>query len=315
MAAFAVIVYSVLTGCTKSTNMNAVGPKPETTATTTVTGKHVYGLQPTPFSQYSTIPQYSASEFARRNVANGLTLTSYPSVLTLSTPAIRDQGQIGSCTAFCGTEAYEILWYYKNGAFPPILSPAFLYYEERVNILGDPISSDDGANMVNIDQVLSTYGICTEALMPYPSSDVSTAYNTPPTSAAIANALNYKISTYTLINTGDTAAVKNCIRNNIPVMMGFNVYDNTSTYAYFEGLNTTSYTYNPLTSSGSLVRGLSLLGGHAVPIIGYDDTKQAFKLQNSWGSSWGLNGFFYLPYSVFKSTKIIPQGSVYYAGI
>jgi C1A family cysteine protease len=148
--------------------------------------------------------------------------------------------------------------------------------------------------------------------MPYPSSYVSTAYKTPPTAAAISYALNYKISGYTLINTGDTAAVKNCIRNNIPVMMGLNVYDNAS-YTYFEGLNTTSYTYNPLTSTGALAKGLTLLGGHATPIVGYDDTKKAFLVQNSWSASWGLNGFYYMPYAVFSSTKIVPQGGVYYA--
>jgi C1A family cysteine protease len=115
-----------------------------------------------------------------------------------------------------------------------------------------------------------------------------------------------------LVNSGDTTAVKNLLRNNVPVMMGFNVYDNTRTYQYFENLNTTSYTYNPLTSTGALAKGVSLLGGHAVPLIGYDDTKQAFLVQNSWGTSWGNNGFFYLPYSVFMSTKIVPQGGVYY---
>jgi C1A family cysteine protease len=234
-------------------------------------------------------------------------------VLTLATPAVRDQGQIGSCTAFCGTEAYEILYNYKFGAFPAVLSPAFLYYEERVNILNERITADNGANMVNIDQALTKYGICTEALMPYPSSDRSTAYKTPPTSAAISNALNYKITGYTLINTGDVAAVKACLINNIPVMMGFNVYDNNRTYQYFEALNTTSNTYNPLTSTGALVKGVTLLGGHATPIVGYDDNKQAFLVQNSWGTSWGLNGFYYMPYSVFSSTKIVPQGGVYYA--
>jgi C1A family cysteine protease len=49
------------------------------------------------------------------------------------------------------------------------------------------------------------------------------------------------------------------------------------------------------------------------PIIGYDDTKQAFLVQNSWGTNCGNKGFYYMPYSVFMSTKIVPQGGVYYA--
>lgn len=298
-------------GCSKS---NQVSPTPAPVPTVDVSGPghHVYGLLPTTPEEYASIPVYSRDEFQSKYALNALK-TAAPAVLTLATPAVRDQGQIGSCTGFCGTEAYEILWYYKNGAFPPLLSPAFLYYEERVNILKQKIGSDNGANMVNIDQALTKYGITTEALYAYPSSDKSTAYKTAPSATAISTALGYKIGSYTLINTGDTAAVKNCLRNNIPVMMGLNVYDNTRTYAYFEGLNNSSYTYNPLNANGKLVNGLTLMGGHATPIVGYDDTKQAFLVQNSWGTSWGKQGFYYMPYSVFSSTKIVPQGGVYFA--
>ena len=118
---------------------------------------------------------------------------------------------------------------------------------------------------------------------------------------------------------GDITAVKTILSSNTPVMVGFNVYD-TSAYNLFEGLNTTKFVYNPLTSSGALVKGAMLLGGHAVPIIGYDDlydygstAKGAFLVQNSWGTSWGNKGFFYMPYSVYSSTKIVSKGSVYAA--
>ena len=305
-------VISMFYGCSKTDQVKPIAEQQSTSLPTTADGKHVYGLLPTSAEEYNSLPKYSADAFK-----SSLTefSTGAPAVVTLATPAVRDQGQIGSCTAFCGSEAYEIGYYYKHGAFPAVVSPAFLYYEERVNILHQSISADNGANMVNIDQALSKYGICTEALMPYPSGDRTTAYKTPPTAAAISNALGFKIGTYTLINSGDTAAVKTCLRNNYAVMMGLNVYDNTRTYQYFEALNTTSNTYNPLTSTGALVKGLTLLGGHATPIVGYDDTKQAFLVQNSWGTSWGNKGFYYMPYSVFMSTKIVPQGGVYYAAV
>ena len=301
-------------GCSKSNENKPATADQQSTLPTTADGKHVYGLLPTSPADYELVPKYSPEAF-KQQVGEQSLATSSVSVLSLTTPAVRDQGQIGSCTAFCGSEAYEILYFYKHGAFPTVRSPAFLYYEERVSIEHERATADNGATMVNIDQELSTYGVCSETLMPYPSGDRTTAYKTPPTSAAISDALNYKIKSYTLINTGDTAAVKNCIRNHVPVMMGLNVYDNTSTYQYFENLNTTSYTYNPLTSTGALAKGVVLLGGHATPIVGYDDTKQAFLVQNSWGTSWGLHGFYYMPYSVFSSTKIVPQGGVYYAGL
>jgi hypothetical protein len=306
----ATIVMFMLYSCSKS---NQITPVQEQATNTTGDGQHVYGVLEAPPEMYEMAPKYSPQLFQKK--FGNLSISSGTPVYTLATPAVRDQGQIGSCTGFCGTEAYEILYNYKNGSFPPVLSPAFLYYEERVNILHQRINIDNGAYMINIDQALQQYGVCTEALYVYPSSNKSTAYKTPPTTAAISNALNYKISNYGLINSGDTAAVKNLLRNNVPIMMGFNVYDNTSTYQYFERLNTTSYTYNPLTSSGALIQGVRLLGGHAVPIIGYDDTRKAFLIENSWGTAWGLKGFFYLPYSVFMSTTVVPQGGVYYATI
>ncbi len=308
-------VMFIFYGCSKS-NQQVNPVTQQQTLNSTADGKHVYGLLPTSPAEYEALPKFSADAFRSRFSESSV--TPPPAVLTLATPAVRDQGQIGSCTAFCGTEAYEIGYYYSHtNVFPALRSPAFLYYEERVNILGESITADNGANMVNIDQALTKYGICADALMPYPSSNTSTAYKTPPTSAAISDALNYKLTTgYTLINTGDIAAVKTCLLNNIPVMMGFNVYDNTRTYQYFENLNSaTNDTYNPLTSTGALVRGVRLLGGHATPIVGYDDNKQAFLVQNSWGTSWGNKGFYYMPYSVFSSTKIVPQGGVYYMNL
>ena len=40
-------------------------------------------------------------------------------------------------------------------------------------------------------------------------------------------------------------------------------------------------------------------GGHAMCVIGYDDRKDggAFEIMNSWGTDWGQNGYFMMPYS------------------
>lgn len=43
-------------------------------------------------------------------------------------------------------------------------------------------------------------------------------------------------------------------------------------------------------------------GGHAITIVGYDNKKQHYIIQNSWGLGCGINntGFYYLPYSIIK---------------
>lgn len=37
-------------------------------------------------------------------------------------------------------------------------------------------------------------------------------------------------------------------------------------------------------------------GYHAVTLVGYDDKEEDFILRNSWGVTWGLNGYSYFPY-------------------
>jgi hypothetical protein len=272
---------------------------------------HRYGVIPMTPDMLVNIPVYKKENFPPRSNLKAAHV-SY----TLAYPPVRDQGQIGSCTAFCGTEADEILYYYKKGSWTSTLSPAFVYYCERVLINKQAISTDGGAYMVNIPQALQRYGDCLEVSYLYPPSNTSTEYKTAPTAAAMTEALNYRIgqltTSYAVLPQGDLDAVKNLLDNNIPVMLGFNVYD-TRNYTLFEGLNTTNFTYNPLKTNGQVVPGAKLLGGHAVPIIGYDDNLNAFYCENSWGTGWGNKGFFYIPYSVYQSTKIVPRDNVFYA--
>ncbi len=343
---------------------------------TSAISMHRYGLNPMQPSDWAYVPNYNRNLTARV----GSTTEVFPASCLLLNPGIRDQGQIGSCTGFCGTETNEILKYYQANAVAPItgitasngaitaslsqfsttsiLSPLFLYYVERCVINKQTISTDNGAYMVNICQAFqglsnnistgqtltlngNTFaGECTESLYAYPNpaSNTNSQFLTAPSSSAIFNATTYAIgiqsgltssssttsysttSGYFVINsTGSTliADIKDAIFNKKPVMMGFNVYDN-SNYKYFEGLNTSNYTYNPLTSTGKLVSGVRLLGGHAVPIIGYIDDKNqpgggVVILQNSWGTAWGYAGYFYVPYSVLISTKIVPAGNLYVA--
>ena len=43
-------------------------------------------------------------------------------------------------------------------------------------------------------------------------------------------------------------------------------------------------------------------GGHALCVVGYDDNKYggAFEIQNSWGTKWGIDGYIWIPYTVFE---------------
>jgi len=51
-------------------------------------------------------------------------------------------------------------------------------------------------------------------------------------------------------------------------------------------------------------RGEQVLGGHAVLCCGYDDARQVFICQNSWGANWGDKGFFYMPYQYLLNSQL-----------
>jgi hypothetical protein len=390
----------MLNGCKKS----GIAGAPVTPSASPI-ALHGMGLNAMSAADWANVPAFSTDLLKSKLETDGLTYngTRYTSYL-LAHPQIRDQGQIGSCTAFCGAESDEILYYYQNNTVTPItnfptsaaistaianaipntseesaygsgntiagaLSPLFLYFVERVILEAGKITSDPGANMVNIGETLQglsnntgtgkalTYGgytfkgIPTEADYKYPftnsggwnvATPKTAPYTTLPytyfsygsttipvapnnytigvqsgstTSAGAATVHGY----YVIKDSGTTLVtdVENALLNNKPVLMGLNIYDNSS-YSYFENLSTTSYTYNPLTSAGKLQRGAQLLGGHATPIIGYviDSTLSgggAFIVQNSWGTPWGNNGYYLMPFSVIQSTTIVPAGSLYVA--
>lgn len=381
-----IILTFFLYSCSKSSGVNSTdnlsasaNPSPPL---------HAYGLLPMQPDQWSFVPTFSKEIIYNGARENGLPVTTLPSSYLLSSPAVRDQGQIGSCTGFCGVETDEMLYYYKTNSASSTglttatglptatttqyvnsslfgsssaLSPLFIYYVERCVINKQSIRTDNGAYMVNIPETFQglsnnsgtgtalsltisgkkyTFsGDCYENLYPYPSngSHSSTQYRTAPSPSAISNSPNFKIAAqsgttgssgttthgYYVINSSDPVSdAKTAIYYNKPVMMGFNVYDN-SKYQYFEGLGVpgyapTNYTYNPLNANGSLISGLTLLGGHAVPLIGYiDDASQpgggVFICENSWSTGWGYKGYFYLPYSILRSKTIVTSGSLYVA--
>ena len=50
--------------------------------------------------------------------------------------------------------------------------------------------------------------------------------------------------------------------------------------------------------------GERLLGGHAVMAVGYDDKSQRFIVRNSWGTGWGMKGYFTIPYMYLSSSML-----------
>jgi len=197
--------------------------------------------------------------------------------LRKSCPAIYDQGELGSCTANAGVAARVMLDKIKVQ-----LSRLFLYYQERV-IEGD-VSQDGGAQMRDIGKALSTYGVCPETDEPYNAAK----FTVKPSATAVKDALAYKIKSY--YSVPDTNGIKQVLALKAqPVLSGILVYES------FESATVAKTGIIPMPAKKE-----KLLGGHAICIVGYDDSKSWFICRNSWGASWGDKGYFYLPYTYFN---------------
>jgi C1A family cysteine protease len=47
-----------------------------------------------------------------------------------------------------------------------------------------------------------------------------------------------------------------------------------------------------------------MLGGHAMSVVGYDDSKSCFLVRNSWGHGWGIGGHCWMPYEYLTSPSL-----------
>lgn len=208
-------------------------------------------------------------------------LTSLPAEVRLDAdpamPAPYDQGQLGSCTGNALAGAYE---FQASVEGRPAVTPSrlFIYYGERV--IEGTVNSDAGAQIRDGMKVLAAAGAPPETDWPY---DVA-AFRRKPPKQAYADAAAHKVSAFQRvarpINHWQAAlAAKR------PVVFGFSVYES------FEAGDWPNYLL-PMPE-----RGEQLLGGHAVLAVGYAtiNGKLCVRVRNSWGTSWGDGGYFWMP--------------------
>jgi hypothetical protein len=239
-------------------------------------------------------------------------------------PPVGNQGQTGTCTA------WAVSYYYKtfqqkrehgyslidNSGKPlydRIFSPNFIYNQinhgtstrscEEGSYIGDALALLAGQGT----HLSDGYGDLPWEQFPWNSSDCSLL----PTQAQKDQAFVYRSSSYGSIfqnnwqwdkdthPTGapfdnDLSRIKAHLANGDPVIFNIPVYNEFDS-AYCDDSVATPRNYNTY-------RGL-----HAVLAVGYDDsyaTSGAFKIVNSWGSSWACAGFANLSYAFIRQYLI-----------
>lgn len=214
--------------------------------------------------------------------------TSLPSSVDLRSkcPPAVDQGRLGSCTANALANAHLFSQMQQPGGEDRLPSRLFIYWNER-NLEGS-VDSDSGAQIRDGIKVLAKLGAPPEALWPY---DVAKFAAKPPAKAFQA-ALSHQALGYQRV-VQSLPQLKGALAAGFPVVFGFAVYESFESEAVAKTGNA------PM--PGSAERSL---GGHAVMAVGYDDSKQIFRVMNSWGPGWGQKGFFTLPYAYLASNEL-----------
>src|SRR5665648_38575 len=247
------------------------------------TENYQLGLLPTPASVYSNIPSASAP------VPSG----ALPGSFQLQIPAIPfSQGQQGSCVSCASSMAKSILDHVKyNTSYPNssiIYSPAFLFNQCHVN----PNNCLEGSYVTSNLEVLKDQGICKLSDMTYDQSNCSTQPNSTQRNLAEL----HKIDHYYKIDPISNSWIKEFINAGLPVLIVFQVDD------FFYTATTTSIWKQ--FSSGSR-------GYHCTLLYGWDDSKNAFAMLNSWGKNWGNNGTIWVDYNFVQTGSSLIYGKIF----
>ena len=194
-------------------------------------------------------------------------------------PPVYDQGQLGSCTsnAIAGAVEFDLIKEQQKRIFVP--SRLFLYYNERV--IEGTQDTDSGAEIRDGIKSVASQGDCPEDLWPY---DI-TKFAVKPPAQCYQSAKQYEAVKYQRLQQ-DLNQLKGCLASGYPFVFGFTVYSS------FESQQVATTGHASMPQPGEEV-----VGGHAVVAIGFDDSQQWFLVRNSWGTSWGVKGYFTMPYT------------------
>ncbi len=183
--------------------------------------------------------------------------------------SIKNQGSCGSCWAFATCAILEAMYGITKG------SPSALDLAEQHLLSCTGTGNDCGGGYYSSALDYTRYtGLSRETCFPYQAADL--ACN--PCTEWNLNVGRIRVSNYGWItdNVENRPAVMSAIQNG-PVISYMEVY--TDFYYYTGGV------YHRASSATNE-------GGHAILIVGFNQSEQYWICKNSWGSDWGEDGYF-----------------------
>jgi hypothetical protein len=228
------------------------------------------GLVPEDDAALATVPVAQASR----------SLTLPPRFLLSGLPLPRSQGRTGTCVAWA--VAYAAGTYFHRarlGTSPEAaLSPGFAYAVAN----GDTRCLSGGriSVMLNALRDVGALPLSEYAYDPGWCGRV-------PTEAERRRAADFRIPGWATVPGGNPALAKAQIAQGSPVIFALQIGRAFNAHRGAAGV------FDVLETGEELY-------GHAMVAVGYDDALQAFRIQNSAGTSWGEDGMAWLSYRVWR---------------
>lgn len=196
---------------------------------------------------------------------------------------IEDQGQMGSCTGNSSTSMLEIAM-----GFTVPQSRLMAYYNGRV--IDGTTKVDAGAQIRSVIKGLVNQGVATEKQWKYTQSNLTRAPNKSAVTAGTKTAALVLAKNLGYYRVGSLDSLMVALAGGGTVTFGFTVTD------AIQNLPATGILALPKDSD-------PVIGGHAVLAVGYDSVQKFVWVRNSWGTGWGLDGYFKMPFDWFTDPR------------
>ncbi len=215
-------------------------------------------------------------------------------------PPVGNQGQYGTCVAWATSYGLKTTLNMKDGTWSTSnknstsyqCSPVDLWHTMRSNYDTEVSSGCNGSSFDPAFKAMQKKGVATLASVPFTNSKM-----TCDGKAGNGSSSN-KISTYRTIayseelnSSGSYGMTVNNIKAHLqegPLVIGAKLGENFMSWDSESVLKNDTKDYQGQHAY------------HAMMLIGYDNSKNAFRIQNSWGSKdWGDNGCIWVDYNFF----------------
>ena len=201
-------------------------------------------------------------------------------------PTPGNQGQQPSCTAWAS--GYALMSFYQANKRKwglndqtHVFSPSYLYQNIKTGT-----SCSNGTYISDALNFLKNTGNVPITDFPYDANSCKA-----PNASLKSVASDYKIKGWFRVDdVRNLTDLKDYLSKDIPVVIAS--YTDEAFSNYYNKKESDTYHWKSGQDKG---------GNHAMLLVGYDNTRSAFKIMNSWGKNWGSGGFVWVDYESFRT--------------